>query len=109
VDLILESDHVRVGAPTVVETAIVLSARRAKASSKEVPGLLKELDVTVVAFGDREWEAAVVAYQRYGRGRHKAGLNLGDGLAYATATVADDPLLFVGQDFIHTDITPARR
>jgi len=45
----------------------------------------------------------------FGRGRHKASLNFGDCLAYATASVAEDVLLFVGDDFAHTDIISARR
>ena len=63
--------------------------------------------MTVVGFGELEWRAEVRAYDRYGRGRHKAGLNFGDCLAYAVASVAADSLLFVGRDFALTDITAA--
>ena len=69
--------------------------------------LLRELDVTVVPFGNAEWHRAVDAVNRLGRGRHGAGLNFGDCLAYATAAVAGDSLLFVGNDFRKTDIRPA--
>ena len=47
---------------------------------------------------------AVEAWLRYGKGRHPAGLNFGDCLAYATAKLADQPLLFVGDDFRKTDV-----
>lgn len=47
---------------------------------------------------------ALEAWLRYGRGRHPAGLNFGDCLAYATARLAAEPLLFVGEDFARTDI-----
>ena len=50
---------------------------------------------------------AVDAFSRYGRGRHKASLNFGDCLAYATAAAAGDSLLYVGDDFRHTDLPPA--
>lgn len=50
---------------------------------------------------------AVGAFVRYGRGRHRAGLNFGDCLTYAVASLADEPLLFVGDDFAHTDLTAA--
>ena len=107
VDRILAADSVRVAAPTLVETSIVLAGRRRSASAGDVEALVEELGVTVVPFGEREWRAAVDAFLRFGRGRHAAALNFGDCLAYAAATVANDGLLFVGDDFARTDITPA--
>ena len=38
-----------------------------------------------------------------GAAGHPAKLNFGDCFAYALATDLDEPLLFIGQDFIHTD------
>ena len=107
VDAILQADVVRVGTPTLVETEIVLSARRGKPAAAEVQDLLEELHVTVVPFSESDWRTAARAFERFGRGRHKAGLNFGDCLSYATAAVASDSLLFVGDDFWSTDITPA--
>jgi uncharacterized protein with PIN domain len=66
-----------------------------------------ELAVTVVPFGEAEWRVAVDAFVRYGRGRHKASLNFGDCLAYASAAAAGDSLLFAGDDFTPTDIRRA--
>jgi ribonuclease VapC len=60
-----------------------------------------------VLFGERSGPAAVAAFLRFGRGRHAAALNFGDCLAYAAAVVANDSLLFVGDDFRLTDIAPA--
>ena len=94
-------------APTLVETSIVLAGRRRSAAADDVDALVEELGVTVVPFGEREWHAAVDAFLRFGRGRHRAALNFGDCLAYAAATVANDSLLFVGDDFTLTDVTPA--
>jgi ribonuclease VapC len=62
-----------------------------------------------VPFGEKEWQAAAAAFRRYGRGRHKVALNVGDCLAYASAAAAGDTLLLVGDDFAATDISPARR
>ena len=110
VDQILEADHVRVGAPTLVETSMVFAGRRrgkTAGEAGEVVGLVKELGITVVAFGEAESRIAVEAFQKFGRGRHKAALNFGDCLAYASATAAGDTLLFVGNDFRKTDIDPA--
>jgi ribonuclease VapC len=107
VDAILEADVVRVAAPTLVETAMVLAGRRGAPVGRELDGLVRELGVTIVPFGEVEWQRALDAANRYGRGRHAAALNFGDCLAYATASVAGDTLLFVGRDFRKTDIRPA--
>ena len=107
VDRIIEADHVRVGAPTLVETSLVMAGRRPAPGTGEIEGLLTELAITVVPFGEAEWRAAIDAFLRFGRGRHAAALNFGDCLAYASASVAGDTLLFVGDDFGRTDITPA--
>ncbi len=107
VDRILEAEHVRVGAPTLVETSLVLAGRRRSPAVGEIDGLVKELAVTVVPVGEAEWRAAMDAFVRFGRGRHPAALNFGDCLAYASAAVAGDTLLFVGDDFSRTDIKPA--
>ena len=107
VDRILEADHVRVGAPTLVEASLVMSGRRRAPSTREVEGLVAELGVTVVPFGEAEWRLAVDAFTRFGRGRHPAALNFGDCLAYATATSLGDVLLFVGDDFSRTDVVSA--
>ncbi len=107
VDRILEADHVRVGAPTLVEASRVLAGRRRTPPGDEVEGLVKELAITVAAFGEAEWRVAIDAFRRFGRGRHAAALNFGDCLAYASAAAAGDTLLFVGEDFARTDIRPA--
>ena len=111
VDCILEADAVRVGAPTLVETSLVFAGRQGRAvrgrDDNLVSELVRELGVTVVPFGEEEWRRAADAFARYGRGRHKASLNFGDCLAYATAAAAGDSLLFVGDDFRHTDVRAA--
>ena len=107
VDRILEADEVRVGAPTMVEASMVFSGRAKSADGGELEALLRELGVTVVPFAEREWRLAADAFRKFGRGRHVAGLNFGDCLAYATAASLGDTLLFVGDDFRKTDIRPA--
>ena len=107
VDRMLDADHVRVGAPTLAETSLVLAGRRRSPAAGEVEELVREMAITVVSFGEAEWRAAVDAFVRFGRGRHRAALNFGDCLAYASAAVAGDTLLFVGDDFRQTDIVPA--
>jgi len=96
-----------IGAPTLVETAIVLSARLAADARGLVSRLLIEGNIAVVPFTDAHFGVALTAWLRYGRGRHPARLNYGDCLAYATAHVAREPLLFTGQDFARTDVEAA--
>ena len=104
VDRILEAETPRVGTPTLAETGMVLTARRKTAGVKDLDALVAELGVTIVPFTDAHYAEAVRAYQRYRRGRHKAGLNFGDCLSYAIASLADDTLLYVGDDFTKTGI-----
>src|SRR5215470_4813520 len=98
------ADSVAIGAPTLVEAGIVLSARTGDDASVLLAQLLAAADVVVIEFGQRHWHAAVIAWQRFGKGRHAAGLNFGDCLSYATALVAGEPLLAKGHDFTQTDI-----
>lgn len=96
-----------IGTPTLAETGLVLSSRLGRDARGLVLGLLDELGVEEVPFGERHWREAVGAYLRFGRGRHPAGLNFGDCLTYAVASLAAEPLLFVGTDFAHTDLVAA--
>lgn len=93
------------GAPTLAETGIVLHARLGEASRGLLERFLDEFGVAEIPFGEVHWREAVEAFRRFGRGRHPAGLNLGDCLTYAAAHLAGEPLLFVGEDFARTDVT----
>ncbi len=104
---ILETPVVGVGAPTLVETSIVLAARLDDAASSVVAGWVDRAGLVVVPFAAAHWSAAADAWLRFGRGRHPAALNLGDCLAYATAKLADRPLLCKGDDFRRTDLVLA--
>ena len=63
--------------------------------------------MAIIPFDAEQAIIAADAYSRYGRGRHPAGLNFGDCFAYALAKKTGEPLLFKGDDFIHTDIPSA--
>ena len=70
--------------------------------------LLDAYGVIVEPFGPAEADLAAEAYRDFGRGSgHPARLNLGDTFAYAAAVHRREPLLFVGEDFGHTDVLPA--
>jgi ribonuclease VapC len=93
-----------IGAPTLVETGIVLGARLGVPGRTLLARFAQETGLVVVPFGDDHWGAAVDAFLRFGKGRHPAGLNLGDCLTYAVARLADEPLLCLGDDFAQTDL-----
>lgn len=101
----LMSDHViRVGAPTLVETSMVLVSRAGIVGKTLLARLLEETEAEVVQFTDDHRNAAVQAFITYGKGRHRAGLNLGDCLTYAVARLSGEQLLCVGEDFPLTDL-----
>ncbi len=92
------------GAPTLVETAIVLRSRIGPGARSMLEMFLNDLEVQTLPFGDRHWRVALEAFGRFGRGNHPAALDFGDCLTYATARVARQPLLCLGDDFRRTDI-----
>lgn len=104
---IANSQVVLIAAPTLLESAMVLSGRATRDSRLIVTGLLRELGAKVVPFTEDHYHAAIDAFLRYGKGRHPAALNFGDCMAYAVASVAGLPLLYVGKDFARTDIAAA--
>lgn len=110
-DVLLEklgsASAVGIGTPTLAETGIVLAARLGRDPRGLLARLLQELEVTPVPFGDPHWRMAVEAYRRFGRGRHAAALNFGDCMSYATARLAERPLLCAGRDFARTDLALA--
>lgn len=103
-DKIATASSIGIGAPTLTETAIVLSSRLRRDARGVVARFLSEAEVTVVPFGEEHFGMATDAWLRFGRGRHPAALNRGDCLAYATARLSREPLLCVGEDFPKTDL-----
>ena len=103
VDKLATTPAVGIGAPTLVEATIVCSHRLGRDARGLLARFLDEAGIAVVPFGDMHASVAADAWLRFGKGRHKAALNYGDCLAYASATVANQPLLCVGNDFPETD------
>ena len=99
---------VAAGAPTLVETALVLSSRMRKNARALLNEFLREAEVEIISFTRDHYEAAVDAFERYGKGRHSAALNFGDCMTYAVARISGMPLLFTGKDFSKTDILRVR-
>lgn len=107
--LIAQSPRRVVSSVTVYETGIVLLRRRGPEGLADVAELIEAFDFEVVPFDRALCDAALAAYARYGKGIDpKARLNLGDCVAYALARSLAAPLLFKGDDFVHTDIALVR-
>lgn len=65
---------------------------------------MQEGEIEVIPTTQEHWWTAVDAYERFGKRGRPAGSNFGDCLTYATASVAGEPLLHVGDDFSETDL-----
>ena len=98
------ADERWMSALSVLELEVVLSARHVANAPQRTDELLDDLDVRVIAFSVKQSCAARRAYQSFGKGRHPAGLNLGDCCAYALSKSSGHPLLFKGGDFGKTDV-----
>jgi ribonuclease VapC len=104
--IILENECV-IGFPTFLEIRMVLSGTSGKIGLNTLDTFLKNLKITPIAFDETAYKWAAFAFETYGKGRHIASLNYGDCMAYAIAKTFNAPLLFKGQDFIHTDVKQA--
>lgn len=107
-EVIDSAPSLSMAAPTYVELSAIASRRLRPEQSRMLERLLESWDIQVVAFDRQQAEAAATAYKVFGKGSgHPAQLNLGDCFSYALASVRNEALLFIGNDFIHTDIEPA--
>ncbi|MDH4117362.1 MAG: type II toxin-antitoxin system VapC family toxin [Acidimicrobiia bacterium] len=91
-------------AATRVELGIVIEAKKGSAGTQLLDELLARVGIEVVPVDGELAQEAIVAWRRFGNGRHQAGLNFGDVFSYALARRLGQPLLFVGDDFSHTDV-----
>lgn len=108
VEAIVGAEPRLVGAPTLVEAAAVMAARKGPQGEVALDALLQRLDIEVIPMTPEAATFARSAYARYGKGiGSPAVLNYGDCLAYGVARAAGEPLLFKGDDFAHTDIEVA--
>ena len=105
---LFKTDVAAIGAPTYVETSMVIDGKRNPIASRALDDLLNEFEIATVAFTPEHAAIARAAFRDFGRGSgHPAKLNFGDCLAYAVAKESKQPLLFVGNDFTETDIAQA--
>lgn len=105
---ILESDQVLISAATVVEARMVIHGRKGPPGIAILEVVLASPKFEIIPPGHEELEVAHKAFVTYGKGSgHRANLNFGDLFSYALAKSRGVPLLFKGNDFVHTDIAAA--
>jgi ribonuclease VapC len=101
---LVSREEIMVGWPSLVEARMVLAGRNFPNAATIIKQLAELPNVTAVDFSQRHYYAAEKAFDRFGKGRHPASLNMGDCFSYAVAAVAKAPLLFKGRDFGRTDL-----
>ncbi len=106
VDALGRSEHHVMSAGTYLEARLVTTRKGSEAA--RLTTLLDEAAIQIVPVTPDDARSAAEAFERFGRGSgHPAALNFGDCFAYALAKTRGLPLLFKGDDFVHTDVEPA--
>lgn len=107
-DHLAEAELREIAAPTVVELGIVVEARLGSRGAVLADHLLGDADIEVVPFTASTAAEALAGWRRFGKGRHPAGLNLGDCFTYALAVETGSTILCTGEDFAATDLPVLR-
>jgi ribonuclease VapC len=102
------ADSLCISAATFVELSIVIDARKVPALSNQIEEIIERYDIDIEYMTAEQARIARQAYRDFGRGSGSpAQLNFGDCFSYALARVKREPLLFKGDDFVHTDVRSA--
>jgi ribonuclease VapC len=104
----IESAAIRlVSAVSRVELSFVVEGRKREAGRERLERFFALTGAEIVAVTPQQATLAIGAFRAFGKGRHPAGLNIGDCFSYALASSTGHPLLFKGNDFNQTDINLA--
>ena len=101
---ILSESRRLISAFTVLEVSVVVEARKGPAGGREWELLMFNTELDVIPFSTGQQVLALEAWREFGKGRHPAGLNIGDCCSYALAKHTGEALLYKGDDFSQTDI-----
>jgi ribonuclease VapC len=93
---------------TLVESSIILESRYGPDGVRDLDLYIAKAQVALVPVDAEQAHLARDAFRKYGKGRHRAGLNFGDCFSYALARSLAEPLLFKGDDFSQTDAVAAQ-
>jgi ribonuclease VapC len=98
----------RISAGTFLEAAIVIDVGGDPVASRRLDEVVDVAGIVIEPVTLEQARIGRAAYRDFGKGTgHPAQLNFGDCFAYALATVTAEPLLFIGQDFVRTDLKSA--
>lgn len=103
-EIIEDADSVRISVANFVEISMVIESRYGAEGLRDLDSFISRAGIELVPVDEEQGQLARSAFSRFGRGRHRAGLNFGDCFSYAAATFLGEPLLSKGDDFIHTDV-----
>ncbi len=106
-DAIRAADALMISAPNALEVYMVATGRYGIPAGDKALVSLQALDIRIAEFTPAHVAIAGQAFERFGKGRNKAGLNYGDCMSYALAKSLDVPLLYKGNDFAQTDLRSA--
>jgi len=105
--IIDETPQRMISAASLVETSMVVEARKGFEGARDLDAFIHRAGIEVVAVDARQAQLARAAWRSFGKGNHPAALNYGDLFSYALARATGSPLLFKGADFSRTDIASA--
>jgi ribonuclease VapC len=97
----------QLSAATFLETSMVMLRQTTGEGTAALDSLIDHLKIEIIPVDHHQALLAREAFRRFGKGRHPAGLNFGDCFSYALAKQTGESLLFKGNDFHQTDVTPA--
>jgi ribonuclease VapC len=107
--VIAEAERCFFSAVALIEASMVMIGLGRPELVNLLDALLQDLGIEIVPFDEGLARESRAAFIRFGKGRHAAGLNLGDCVSYALAQTRVLPLLYKGDDFAKTDVIGALR
>ena len=103
IEAIESADSTRLSVASFVETSNVIESRYGAEGLRDLDRFISRASIELIPVDREQGQLARSAFSRFGKGRHRAGLNYGDCFSYAAAIGLGEPLLCKGDDFIHTD------
>jgi ribonuclease VapC len=104
VEAIESADSTRMSVASFVESSIVIESRYGAEGLRDLDRFISRAGIELIPVDQEQGELARTAFSRFGKGCHRAGLNYGDCFSYAAAIALGEPLLYKGDDFIHTGV-----
>jgi ribonuclease VapC len=98
------ADTTRMSVASFVEISIVIESRYGVEGLRDLDRFISRASIELIPVNAEQGQLARSAFSRFGKGRHRAGLNYGDCFSYAAAIHLGEPLMCKGDDFIHTDV-----